>query len=363
MTAHGVHETDRKGIIMKVRSFALLAAAGALAATAACGGPTAAGGNTKAKSVSKHGPLTIGLSTFFLGNSWQAETVQLFQDECKKLGSKVIKRCFVQNANSNTTQQIAQIQGMINQKVDAIVLDANSDTGLNAVIGKAMAAGIPVINYDSIISGTATAKVNTEQTKWGRITGQWLIDQLHGKGKIIVLNGAAGTPISSQRYAEAKALFAKTPGIKILQQVNADWDQAKAQSAVSQMLNAYPEIDGVWSQGGAMTAGAMIEFQKAGRKLVPMTGEAYNGFLKLWNDNKSKGFTSIAPGQPNYLSVISLDAAIRAARGQKVPANIDVPLPVINASNVASQYRADKPPSYWVLDSMSQADIDKLITG
>lgn len=348
---------------MRTRALAALAAAGLLAATAACGGPTKAGGDVKVKTVAKKGPLTIGLSTFFVGNSWQAEMIQLFKDECRKLGPTVIKSCFVQNANSNTSQQIAQIQGMINQKVDAILVDANSETGLNAVVGKAMDAGIPVINFDSLISGTATSKINTRQDEWGRTTGQWLVDKLHGKGQIIVLNGVAGTPVSAQRYQAAKAVFDKNPGIKILRAVNADWDQAKAQAAVSQMLNAYPRIDGVWSQGGAMTAGTIIDFQKAGRKLVPMTGESYNGFLKLWVDNKSKGFTSIAPGQPNYLSVISVDAAVRAARGQKVPANIDVPLPVITDSDVAAKYRPDKAPSYWVLDSIGQADVDRLITG
>ena len=110
-----------------------------------------------------------------------------------------------------------------------------------------------------------------------------------------------------------------------------------------------------------MTAGAMLEFQKAKRPLVPMTGEAYNGFLKLWSQNLSKGFTSIAPGQPNYLITLSLDAAVHILQGKKVPANVNVPLPVITDQTVKQYYRPDQSDSYWVLDHISQSDEAKLL--
>lgn len=330
----------------------------------ACSGPSnSSESGSQASSADKKGPFKIGLSLFFAGNSWQAETIQLFKDACESYGDSVISDCSVQNANQSTSQQIAQLQGMINQDLDAILLDANSATGLNGTVERAMDAGIPVFNFDSIITGDATSKINTDQGKWGQITGKWLIDQLHGTGNIIVLNGVAGTPTNNLRFQGAKALFKRTPGIKILSENNANWDQAKAQAVVSRLLNAYPKIDGVWSQGGAMTAGAMIEFQRAGRKLVPMTGEDYNGFLELWKENKSKGFTSLAPGQPNYLVTLSLEAAIRTLQGKTVPKNVDVPLPVITDKTVDRAYRPNKPPSYWTLDKLPQSKVDELLAG
>lgn len=349
---------------MKMRLFVLSAAilAGALAA-AGCGGPTGAGSAKSDSQAAKSGPFTIGYSDFFVGNSWQAENVQLFNDACKQYGKTIIKSCFVENADSSTSQQIAQLQGMINEHVSAILLDANSSTGLNGVVQRALNAGIPVINFDSIITGQATSKINTDQSQWGTITGQWLVKQLHGKGNIVVLNGLAGNPTNNLRYEGAEQVFKATPGIHILQTVYAQWDQATAQSMMAPVLNAYPKIDGVWSQGGAMTAGAIIDFQKTGRKLVPMTGEAYNVFLKQWIDNKSSGFTSISPGQPNYLVTLSLSAAIRALRGEHVPAAVNVPLPVITDQTVQNYYRPDEPPSYWVLDKLPQAQVNQLLGG
>jgi ribose transport system substrate-binding protein len=344
----------------RIRGMLGVLVAGAL--LSACGGPSSGTSSSKTTASKDKGPSKIGLSVFFAGNSWQAENIQLFKDACKARPA-VIARCTVQNANGSTSQQIAQLQGMINQKVDAILLDANSATGLNGIVKRAMNAGIPVVNYDSIITGDATSKINTDQLKWGQITGKWLVDQLHGKGNVIVLNGLAGNPTNNLRYQDTKARFKRTPGIKVLAESFAEWDQAKAQAAVSRLLDAYPKIDGVWSQGGAMTAGAMIEFKKAGRKLVPMTGEDYNGFLKLWKENKANGFTSLSPGQPNYLVTLALEAAVRTLQGKPVPKVVDVPLPVITDETVDEAYRPDKPPSYWTLDTLRQSEVDKLLAG
>lgn len=44
-----------------------------------------------------------------------------------------------------------------------------------------------------------------------------------------------------------------------------------------------------------MTQAAMEAFQAAGRDMVPMTGEANNGFLRCWIDVLDEGFSSVAP--------------------------------------------------------------------
>jgi ribose transport system substrate-binding protein len=328
-----------------------------------CAGPSgpSSASSTGGTTAQHKAPYTIGLSDFFEGNSWQAENVSLFQQACNAYGQQIIKKCIVANANGSTEQQIAQIHSMINAGVDAILLDANSDTGLNNVVAQAMSAGIPVINYDSIISGKATSKINTDQYQWGVITANWLVNQLHGKGNVIVLNGLAGNPTNNLRYQYAQQLFAKTPGIHVLTVAYDEWDQAKAEADVSQMLDAYPKIDAVWSQGGAMTAGAIDSFIKAGRPLVPMTGEDYNGYLKLWLKYLPGGFTSVSPGQPNYLTTLALDAAVRTLQGHTVPAVVNVPLPVITDQTASQYYQAGKSDSYWVLDHISKADEDKLL--
>ena len=63
------------------------------------------------------------------------------------------------DAESNVSQQVEQVAAAINQKPDAIVLAACDPKSLEEALGKAKAAGIPVIGFDSGVPGDPTGAV------------------------------------------------------------------------------------------------------------------------------------------------------------------------------------------------------------
>ena len=96
------------------------------------------------------GPWTIGLSNGYYGNGAR---VQL-EAEVKALAAQqpyktLVKEVIYNNAGTSVAAQIAAVDQMIAQHVDAIILDSNSLTGLNPAIAAAHKAGIPVVasNY------------------------------------------------------------------------------------------------------------------------------------------------------------------------------------------------------------------------
>jgi len=303
----------------------------------------------------------MGFAGFFTGNSWNVQTFTTVQRAAK--ADKEIANLIVANAETSVEKQIAQINDMIDKRVDGIVVVAASETAINPTIDAAMQEGIPVVATDhNVNNDKITSQIWVDQVKWGVVTAQWLVDKIGKKGgKIVVLNGAPGNSANDDRWEGAKSVFDKHPEIEILASANADWDQAKAQPIVATWLAAYSQIDGIWSQGGAMTAAAMIEFERAGRKLVPMTGEAYNGFMKLWIKNMPKGFTSIAPVLPNFDVQIALEVAKRAAKGEKVPKIVKVPLTIIRDDTVKQQVMMDQPDDYWPINWLPQAKVDEII--
>jgi len=223
---------------------------------------------------------------------------------------------------------------MIDAKLDAIIVDAGSATALDRVIADACSKGIVVANFDSLVdTSELTTKIDTDQVMWGKLAAEWLVKQLGGKGKIIVLNGPAGVSVSDDRRKGAEPVFKANPGIQILAETNTAYNAAPAQEAVTNLLFSNPEIDGVWSQGGALTAGAVTAFEKQGRALVPMTGENYRPFLEMW---KAKKLTAWATQQPNWLAAFAVYASVKALQGADIPAYIDVPLPIISADNLDS---------------------------
>jgi ribose transport system substrate-binding protein len=280
-------------------------------------------------------PFKLGWANIYSVPTWMKETtgtIETMVDVLKKQG--LVDKLTITDAQGNANTQIQQIQSMIDAKLDAIIVDAGSATALDRVIADACSKGIVVANFDSLVdTNDLTTKIDTDQVAWGRQAAEWLVAQLGGKGKIIVLNGPAGVSVSDDRRKGAEPVFKANPGIVILAETNTAYNAAPAQEAVTNLLFSNPEIDGVWSQGGALSAGAVTAFDKQGRKLVPITGENYRPFLEMW---KAKKLTAWATQQPNWLAAFAVYASVKALQGADIPAYIDVPLPIIDNANIDS---------------------------
>jgi ribose transport system substrate-binding protein len=297
----------------------------------------------------KKAPFVVGLCNSFSGNSWRAQMIAEFRLEADKLKAKgILKNYFIADATGSTASQIQQIQNMVARKVDLLLIDANSLTALNPAIEAAHKAGVLIVSFDNVVDSPYALTVQVDQKEWARIGAEWLVKKLNGQGSIIVLNGLAGTPANDERWSGAKSVFDRYPNIKILAMVNADWDQAKGQQDVANLLPSFSKIDGVWSQGGAMTLGAIYAFQAAGRALVPMSGEGNNGLLKIWKQNLANGFDSIAPSSGPTISAEVLDFAIEVLKGKSVPKDNQLPALVITGANLDQYVRPELSDALWL---------------
>ena len=308
------------------------------------------------------GGYVIGFSNFGVGNSWRVQMVAEFKARADVLkASGKIKDYYMTDSGGDIAKQVADVKDLITKKCNAIIITAASPDALSPVCEQAMAAGIKVISFDNYVTtDKITAKVGIDEVAFGSAGAQWLADKLGGKGNIVVLNGVAGSGVDAMRSKGATTVFAKYPGIKILGSASAGWDYALAKPAVEGFLSAYPQIDGVWSQGGAMTQAALDSFKAANRKLVPMSGEANNGLLKAWKQNLANGFDSIAPCSPTSMSVDALNTAIDALDGKTVQLRTIISLPVITSANLDKYVRMDLPDSFWNFTTLTPDQITAL---
>ena len=278
-------------------------------------------------------PYTLGWANIYSVPTWMKQTEATITQEVDKLkAAGLVDKLVITDAQGDANTQIQQIQSMIDADVDAILLIAGSSTAPARVLADACAKGIAIINFDSLVdTDQVTAKINTDSNEWGDTAAKWLIAELGGKGKIIVLNGPAGISVSDDRRKGADAALAANPGIEILAETNTAYNVAPAQEAVTSLLFAQPEIDGILSLGGALSAGAILAMDKQGRPLVPITGENARQFLELW---KEKGLKSWATMQPNWLGRLPASTPAWAPQGKENPALLQGPLAPLHNSNI-----------------------------
>ncbi|MDQ3513788.1 MAG: substrate-binding domain-containing protein [Chloroflexota bacterium] len=308
--------------------------------------------------------LKVGWSTIYLTPSWMTETSLEIDAEVARLRDMGITVDYqVFDANGDTPTQIAQIQSMIDQQYDICLLIAGSATALDPVVEQATAAGVVIVNWDSLVTTeNLTAKVFEDQVEWGRVTARWLVDKLGGEGKILVVNGPAGISVSEQRAAGGQEIFAASPGIEIVADANIEYNEAPALVELTSLLAAHPDLDGIWCQAGSHASAAMKAIKQRGMELVPMTGENFNGFLKQWRDARADGFSAYATAELNWMAVLSLQLAVKAVSGEPTPKQVEVALPVITDENVEEWADDSKPDDYYTIPQIpSTAELDQLI--
>lgn len=322
------------GIGSKVRRLALLAG------MAAC-----AFGVSAAEAAGKH---KIFLSMSYIGNDWQAEAANMIKAMAahKSLADKVDLQ--VQVAGPNAQRQIQQINAMVQSGAEAIVVYPISPTALNQVVKNACDKGVKVFAYDAEITEPCAYNVHIDQLEAGRVTAEWLVKKLNGKGNIIAITGVPGTSVDDQRTKAAKEVFAKYPDIKIVGEAVGMWSQAVARTELSKILatRSWGDINGLWMQVGCFTANSMqLEAGKKASELLPCAGEGSNGgrIQMLPEGTEVEGAAApyapagaqrISYASPPYSGALALKLAVEAIEGKDVPKTTILPLPVVTNETI-----------------------------
>ncbi|UCD68950.1 MAG: ABC transporter substrate-binding protein [Betaproteobacteria bacterium] len=306
-----------------------------LAAVLGAGLTTAANGQDQ---------FVIGLSNGWIGSEWRTQMIDEATAAAKEWGKRgVAVTVIAQSSNVDVPGQIAQIRNFMNRGVDAIIVNPNSPTAFDPIFAQAKRRGILVISTDAEVSSKDAIYVGIDQKGWAMQSAEWLAKTLKGKGNVVAINGVAGHPANQMRVAGYREVFAKYPDIKILNEVNANWDEAQGQQAMQNLLATYPSINGVWVQDG-MAAGAWRALQDAGRTDIAATGEIRVDFLKTWKENN---FNSGASVNPPGCMASALNVAVLRLQGHEFKDGIFqgqygnaiyIPIPLIDSSNFNSIY-------------------------
>jgi ribose transport system substrate-binding protein len=311
-----------------------------------------------ATTMKKAPPYVIGISNGYYGNTAR---VQL-QAEAKALAAqpkykKLISKLVVNNAGTSVAAQIAAVNQMIAQKVDAIILDSNSVTGLNPAIAAANKAGIPVIAANDKVSSKLAYQVETVGEKFGATMMQAFVKVLGGEGNIVILRGLAGNAVDAAEARGFHSVLKKYPKIKVLKETYGQWADGPAQKVMADLLAQYPDIDGVFTEGG-MQQGVVRAFEAAHRDFVPVSGTDENGFACQVKKYNKDGLKGVQVSTALWAYAVALKQAVDILQGKKVKKFIPGKFVVWNTAQSIKQCREDVSPSIFLQVSAPQYGVN-----
>ncbi len=181
----------------------------------------------------------------------------------KELGIKVD---FVGPIGIKVDEEVAFIENAITKHVDGLAVSNVNGEALNPMIDKAMAAGIPVVTFNSEADGSKRMGFFGQNlVESGRVEAQILQQYMGSKGKILIITGEAAASWSQDRERGAREGIAKFPGIKIVNTISTGWEEQAQYAAIENAIRANPDLTGILTLDAATTPATGRALQRLGK--------------------------------------------------------------------------------------------------
>lgn len=171
------------------------------------------------------------------------------QDTLKSTGYDIEFDYQAPTSQQATDEAVTIVEGWIAQDYDAICLTISDEASLLPVIREATDAGIPVFLFNSpnFENDYYVANVGYDQSYGGYLLGKYVGDYYKGQENVNLgfVIGVAGDIFTRQRSSGFYKAMEEYPNIKIVQEVEGNWSRADAASVSEDLIQAYPDLNGI----------------------------------------------------------------------------------------------------------------------
>lgn len=279
--------------------------------------------------------VVVAQSMPTLNNPWYVLFANGSKDMADVLGIELSQSTNPGTAEWDPQAQINIIENLIAKRPDVIEIDPTSTDGINMAIDEAREAGIKVVMSGTRVSTKVECSITADNLQGGLLCGQEMVRQLGGKGKIVVLDATPGRDVMQNRVDGFKAGIEGSE-LEIVAEQVANSERATAVTVMETILQAHPDIDGVWAANDEMALGAVEALRSLGLEKKVIVG----GF-----DATDDAIASIQAGEMNFTAdQIPYEEGVRAiavsfmvTKGLEIPAeDIELPMTLVNELNIDS---------------------------
>lgn len=228
--------------------------------------------------------FTIAVSNTLVGNQWREQMVCAIKAQARVSGA--VNEVVLANRDTDASGQIADLEGLISQGVDAIIVNPADRTALDDVIAAADEQGILVISVDQAVTAEAAYNVTNDQVAYAELGARWLFEQLGGEGDVLYMRGFDGHPADADRDQGFQQALADYPDITIANEVFTGWDPSTGAQQALDILST-TQVDGIWTSG--IDYSVVEQFEAAGHPYVPIVGADNNGFIQQLIELQGEG--------------------------------------------------------------------------
>ena len=293
----------------------------------------------------KEGPYTFCFSNAGVNNPWRVVGYNTMEAEVE-LHPEIEEFIHV-DAQVNDVKQIADIQDLVaSGNCDVLIVSPNTTQALTPAVEEACKV-LPVIVFDRGVQ--TDCPVSFVQPIGGYAFGYegatFLADNLPAGANVVAIRILPGVDVLETRWAAAKNVFEEAD-LNVVSVEFGDGDNDKVKTIITDAIQKYGTVDGVWMDAGATAVAAIEAFEDAGAPYPVINGEDQQDFLQKWQD---ESLTAIAPTFPTFQWRTAIIAALMTLQGEQIPDPWRLPQPSVNQANLDQYLQPNMPPLHYAM--------------
>lgn len=208
-------------------------------------------------------PPKVAIVVSTLNNPWFVFLAETAAAKAKSLGYET--KIF--DSQNNTALETDHFENAIASGYKAILFNPTDANGSVVNVNKARAAGVPVFCMDREVNSAnaATSQILSDSYSGCVDMGKYFVKTMHSKGKYAELLGLVADNNTWNRSKGFHSVVDYFPGLQMVAQQSADFDQNKAMEVLESILQAHPDINAVFCGNDAMALGAYQALVAAGK--------------------------------------------------------------------------------------------------
>lgn len=277
---------------------------------------------------------TVGFSQSYATDEWLKAQRNDVLFNCERYGLKTV----VTDAKEKPAQEIRNLEDLAVRGVDLVIMITYYAEAIGPGVKALNDKGIPIVVMSSSLKGDVdwACHLAVDTLGTSRSAGQYYVDQLGGKGKVVQIEGKPGSMVNQARGKGWREVMDKNPGIEIVAHGVANYHRGEALKMMEDFLQAHKHIDAVYAHNDNMAKGALQAIKEAGRdKEMWVTG--YDGLEAETLEMIYNGDLRATWLYPTF-GAEAVEVAVRVLQGQKVPKEIEFPSGIIDKNNIADYY-------------------------
>ena len=198
--------------------------------------------------------------------------------------------------------------------------------GLDKGKEKSVEAGIPVITVDrSSNGGEVVSFIASDNMAGGMMAGEFIVEKLGGKGKVVELEGVSGTSAARERGEGFNKAIEGTD-IEVVAKQTADFDRVKGLEVMENILQSQPEIDAVFAHNDEMALGALEAIKASGREIMVVGFDATDDAVAAVEAGE---MAATVAQQPALIGSMGVETAMKVLNGESIEASVPVELKLV----------------------------------